>query len=208
MLKARIGLLLAAALTLASASPATAADSPAFWGYWQATGSHWAFAKTGPATSHPKDGSVEGWRFAKSSGNAGTPPTGAPDFKKVCGSTPAQGGSKRVAVVVDDGQAADAPKGQHPAAPKSTCAVVPDKATGSDVLAFAAQAQTDKSGLICAIDAFGPCAAAAPAPSASSTAAPARKKSSGSKIATFGVGLILVLAAAGSYIAVQRRSRG
>ncbi len=207
MLKARIGLLLAASFTLASASPAAATDYPAFWGYWQATGSHWAFALHGAAQTHPKDGSVEGWRFAKTVGKTTPAPTGEPDFAKICGSTAAQSGSKRVAVVVDDGQAADAPKGQSPAAPKSTCAVVPDKATGADVLAFAAKAQTDKSGLICAIDAYGPCAAA-PAPSASSSAAPAKKKSAGSKLATFGVGLVLVLAAAGSFIAVQRRSRG
>jgi hypothetical protein len=208
MRNARTGLLATAALTLAFATPASA-DTTAYWGYWQANGSPWAFAKTGPASAHPKDGAVEGWRFARSSGNAGTPPRDKPDFAKICGPTAAKAGSKRVAVVVDYGDQADAPQGQKPAAAKASCAVVPQNATGADILAAVARPQADKSGLICAIDAFGPCgrAVAPPAALPSAAAPAAKKKSSGSTALSIGIGLVLVLAAAGSLVAVQRRSR-
>ena len=215
MFTARSGRLPAIVLALVSglalsASPASA-DATAFWGYWQAGGSggaKWGFAKTGPATSHPKDGAVEGWRFAKSSGDSGTPPRDKPDFAKVCGSTPAKAGSERVAVVIDYGEQADAPAGATPPAAKTSCAVVPENATGSQILAKVAGMKADKSGLICAIDAFGPCGgpAAATTPSASAKA-PAKKKSTGSTALTVGVGLILVLAAGGSMVAVRRRAK-
>lgn len=214
MLKARSGVLAVITSGLALTFPAApaSADSPAFWGYWHADGSagaKWAFAQTGPATAHPKDGSVEGWRFAKSKGDTGTPPRAEPDFAKACGTTPAKSGSERVAVVIDYGDPADAPDGTRPPAGKIECAVVPKNATGSAVLAKVAEVKTDKSGLVCAVDAFGPCggpaAAAAPSPSASATAAP--KKSTGSKAATVVIGLLLILAAGGSMMAVRRRAR-
>ncbi|WP_329257757.1 SCO2322 family protein [Actinoallomurus sp. NBC_01490] len=192
----------------ALAAPASA-DATAFWGYWQADGSKWAFAQTGPASTHPKDGTVEGWRFAKSSGESGTPPRDAPDFAKICGSTPKQAGAKRVAVVIDYGEAADAPAGATPPAAKTSCASVPQNATGSDVLAKVARPQSDKSGLVCAIDAFGTCAAAAPSSSSSpsATAAPAKKKSAGSTAVSIIIGVLLVLAAGGSMMAVRRRAK-
>jgi hypothetical protein len=192
-------------LVVALAVPASA-DATAFWGYWQAGGSKWAFAQTGPASTHPKDGAVEGWRFARSSGDSGTPPRVAPVFAKICGSTAATTGAKRVAVVIDYGAAADAPSGAAPPVAKSACAVVPQNATGSDVLAKVAGPRADKSGLICAIDAFGTCAAASP--SASSSAAPAakRKRSAGSTALSVAIGLLLVLAAGGSMMAVRRRA--
>lgn len=202
---------LVSGLLLAFAAPASAAPT-AFWGYWQANGSKWAFAQTGPASTHPKDGAVEGWRFAKASGDTGTPPRGEPDFAAVCGATAAKAGSKRVAVVIDYGDQADAPAGSRPPAAKSACAVVPPGATGSDVLAKVAGVRADKSGLICAIDAFGTCgtpaAAAAPSGTASPSKAPASgKKSAGSTAATVVIGIILVLAAGGSMMAVRRRAR-
>jgi hypothetical protein len=208
MLKVRSGvaMTLVVGLILALAAPASA-DTTAFWGYWQADGSHWAFAKTGPATAHPKEGAVEGWRFAKASGNTGTPPRAKPEFAKLCGSAAAPAGSKRVAVVIDYGDPAEAPSGATPPTSKTACAIVPKAATGSDVLAKVARPQADKSGLICAIDAFGPCAKAAPAATPSSSAAPAtRKRSAGSTALTVGIGLLLVLAAGGSMMAVRRRA--
>ena len=83
MLKARSGVLavITSGLVLTFPAAPASADSPAFWGYWHAGGSagaKWAFAQTGPATAHPKDGSVEGWRFAKSKGDTGTPPRDSP----------------------------------------------------------------------------------------------------------------------------------
>lgn len=213
MLTARSGVLalLIGGLVLPFATPASA-DATAFWGYWQANGSKWAFAQTGPASTHPRDGAVEGWRFAKSSGDSGTPPRTRPDFAKVCGSTPAKAGSERVAVVIDYGDPSDAPSGTRPPAGKVVCAVVPGNSTGSAVLAKVAGVKADKSGLICAIDAFGPCGgpAAVSAPSASASAAPAgtnKKRSAGSTALSIGIGLLLVLAAGGSMMAVRRRAR-
>jgi hypothetical protein len=209
MPKVRFGapMTLVVGLVLALAAPASA-DTTAFWGYWQADGSHWAFAKTGPATAHPKDGAIEGWRYAKASGNTGTPPRAKPDFTKVCGSGAAPAAAKRVAVVLDYGDPAEAPSGATPPTARTACAIVPRNATGSDVLAKVARPQTDKSGLICAMDAFGPCAKAAPAVASSSSAKPAApKKSAGSTAVTIGVGLLLVLAAGGSTMAVRRRAR-
>jgi hypothetical protein len=205
MLKVRSGVVAALVFgtALAFAAPASA-DATAFWGYWQASGSDWAFAKTGPASAHPKEGAVEGWRFARSSGDTGTPPRAEPAFAKICGSTAAQAGNKRVAVVIDYGDRADAPSGATPPAAKTSCAVVPQSATGSDVLAKVATPKEDKSGLICAIDTFGPCAAAAPAATPSSPAA--KKKDSGSTALSVGIGVVLVLAAGGSMVALRRRT--
>ncbi|MFL6051383.1 MAG: SCO2322 family protein [Actinoallomurus sp.] len=200
--------LLASALAFAPMSEARA-DAVAFWGYWQAKGGTWAFATTGPAQAHPKDGAVEGWRFAKSSGNTGTPPRDKPDFAAICGpATGTPSGKKRVAVVIDYGDPADAPKGQVPPVAKRYCATVPESATGSDVLVAAGRPQADKSGLICAIDSFGPCGA----PVASSpSAAPktvAKKKGSGTPVGLYaGIGLVVVIAAGGGVVALRRSRR-
>jgi hypothetical protein len=214
MLKARSGVLavITSGLVLMFPAAPVLADSTAFWGHWHAGGSAdatWAFAQTGPATAYPEDGSVEGWRFAKSSGETGTPPRGAPDFAKACGTTPAGAASERVAVVIDYGDPADAPAGTRPPAGKVECAVVPRNSTGAAVLAKVADVKTDKSGLICAIDAFGPCGGpgAAAAPSASASATPAPTNSTGSKALTVGVGLLLVLAAGRSTMAIRRRAK-
>ncbi|MEV5706884.1 SCO2322 family protein [Actinoallomurus sp. NPDC052274] len=200
---------LAAALPFAL-MPEAHADPVAFWGYWQAKGDTWAFASTGPAQAHPKDGAVEGWRFARSNGNTGTPPRAKPDFAAICGSTAgAPAGEKRVAVVIDYGEAADAPKSQVPPAAKQHCATVPQSATGSDILAAAGRPQTDKSGLICAIDSFGPCGApVAASPSATARTTAEKKKDSGTPVGLYtGIGLIVLVAAGGGLVAVRRSRR-
>ena len=98
---------------LAPAGTASAA-SYRFWGYYQLTGSTWAFATKGPADTAPEDGAVEGWRFAV--GDESTPrfPRATPTFGDICGATPAKAGSKRVGVVIDAGRPADAEKGATP----------------------------------------------------------------------------------------------
>jgi hypothetical protein len=199
--------LLASALMFASV-PQAHADAVAFWGYWQAEKGTWAFATTGPAQAHPEDGAVEGWRFARSSGNTGTPPRDKPDFAAICGAAgAAPAGRKHVAVVIDYGDPADAPKGQVPPAAKRYCATVPQNATGSDVLAAAGRPQADKSGLICAIDAFGPCGAPV-ASSPSGTAKPtAEKKDSGTPVGLYAGVVLVVLVAAGGGVVALRRSR-
>lgn len=216
--------LLAATAVLAAAHPAAAdpaaahpaaarAGGPAFWGYWHAQGGKWAFAATGPAQAHPANGSVEGWRFAKAAGDTGVPPRDRPAFDRICGTDAAPAGRKHVAVVIDYGDAADAPKGQRPPAAKQFCATVARNATGSDVLAAAGRPRADKSGLICAIDDFGTCGtptAPSAAPPARSSAAPAAKKKSGGGSTGLGAGIavVVLVAAAGALVAARRRSRG
>ncbi|MCO6005661.1 SCO2322 family protein [Actinoallomurus purpureus] len=203
--------LLVSALLLAP-MPEAHADAVAFWGYWQAKGDTWAFATTGPAQAHPKDGAVEGWRFAKSSGTTGTPPRDKPDFAAICGSASAPAGKKRVALVVDYGDAADAPKDQRPPSAGRSCAIVPESATGTDVLATAGvKVQTDKSGLICAIDAFGPCGAPGRitlTATASPAAAGKKDKDSGTPVGLYaGIGLVVLIAAGGGVLALRRSRR-
>lgn len=197
----------------ASAPPARAAGV-AFWGYWQAKDGTWSFATTGPAQAHPADGAVEGWRFARSSGSTGTPPRIRPDFAAICGaagdgSGHARAGHKLVAVVIDYGEQADAPRGQQPPPTRRYCADVAKKASGTDVLA-AVRPRADKSGLICAIDEFGPCAVRTTRTTArpsAPTAMPAGQKKGGSSGWYVGAGLIIVLAAGGAVAAARRRSR-
>jgi hypothetical protein len=98
---------------------------------------------------------VDGWRFAVSPATTSTiPPRPAPSFSRLCGSTAAQEGHKRVGLVVDFGTTGDAPAGESPPSPITTCAVVPDDANGYEVLMTVAQLRTDDSGLICGVNGF------------------------------------------------------
>jgi hypothetical protein len=208
------------AIGLLAAAPAQAA-AYRYWTYWQGGSAGWTFATAGPGATVPPDGSVEGWRFAVTTkaGRSGDEPGTAPDFAAICGSTPAQDGSKRVALVVDPGPAAIAPAGQTPPAPTATCVVSATDATGYQVLRSVTTLRTD-SGLICSLADYptGECApvvddaeldaAAATAPSAGPTpsanaampAAAAPGTGSGTPWATLAVGaLLLVFAGVGAY---------
>jgi len=123
-----------------------------YWTYWQGGTGTWTFATAGPASLVPEDGSVEGWRFAvtTTAGSAIDAPQTEPSFDAICGSTPAQDGRKRVALVVDPGSAAIATEGQTPPAPIATCVIAESDATGYQVLRSVATVRTD-GGLICAI---------------------------------------------------------
>jgi hypothetical protein len=136
-------------------APAGAAHAASyrFWGYYQLTGSTWAFAQKSPADTKPKDGAVEGWRFAV--GDEATPrfPRATPTFKDICGTTAVKAGTKRVGVVIDSGREADAEGGATPPAPLAECAVVDAGASGAEVLATVASVRLDK-GLTCAINGY------------------------------------------------------
>jgi len=146
--------LLIAIATLASTVPAADAAAYRFWGYYQWTNGAWAFATKGPAQVTPQDGAVEGWRLAVS-GDTTPPrlPRAAGDFDQLCGSTPAEPGKKRIAVVLDFGLAAEAPANATPPDARGECAVVDAKATSAQVLAEVATVREEKT-LICAIDNF------------------------------------------------------
>ncbi len=135
------------------AAPADA-TSYRFWAYWLGGDSDWSFSSQG-ASRRPADGTVDGWRFAVSeASSSSTPPRHTPSFGRICESTDAVDGSKRVGLVVDFGTTADAPDGETPAGLISTCVVAPADANGYEVLDLASvQLRTD-SGLICGLNGY------------------------------------------------------
>jgi hypothetical protein len=147
-------LLAAGALVLASGAPAHAAGYR-YWSYWMRSGGSWTYAQTGPAMHTPADGSVEGWRFAVSADAAAkaVEPRGEADFGAICGGTPAVAGRKRVALLIDPGTAADAPRrGTVPPPARTACAQVPTGASSADALAAVAKPLRYNSiGMVCAI---------------------------------------------------------
>ena len=122
-----------------------------FWGYYQWTDGTWAFAPVGSAETNPTDGAVEGWRFAVAGAEPRVPRADG-DFDLICGGTEGADGQKRVAVVIDFGSEADSEDGSQPPPARGACVVVPEDATGSDVLNQAAgDVRLDPNGLICGI---------------------------------------------------------
>lgn len=152
--------LLAAPQASATPGPAAVGDAQTyrFWSYWHADDGSWNLATTGPSDHQPVDGSVEGWRFTESSGSAGdsASPRPEPSFDRICASTPAQQGTKRVAVALDYGTAAEVPEGTHPPVPRTACAQVSPDADGSEVLEAVAEIQYLDDGQVCGIDAYPP----------------------------------------------------
>jgi hypothetical protein len=125
-----------------------------FWGYYQWSDGSWAFAPTGPAETRPTDGAVEGWRFAVAGAEPRVPRADG-DFDLICGGTEAGDGEKRVAVVIDFGTEADSADGSHPPQARGACAVVPEDATGADILTAAAgDVRLGEGGLTCGIDGY------------------------------------------------------
>jgi hypothetical protein len=146
---------LAAAAGPAAAGTSTSTASPAyqFWGYYQLTDAAWAFAQTGPDGTAPEDGSVEGWRFAIADVSSPRLPRATVPFDDVCADTDASDGQKRVAVVLDYGRPADATDGAQPPAARAACAVVPQAASGADVLSAVAETRVE-GGLVCGLDGY------------------------------------------------------
>jgi hypothetical protein len=225
-------LCLIAALVAAVVLPAASASAAAYryWGYYQLQGSSWTFATKGPDQVTPTDGSVEGWRFAVGGEGDSRMPRATATFADLCGSTAAESGKKRVGVVIDYGRAADTEDGAEPPAPAARCAVVATAASGAEVLAAVASVRAE-NGLVCGIDqhpatgcggevkevspeaqaADTPVTLAAPTSSATAdgTAAPASDagEESGPNVLTYGLGAV-VIAAAAVLVLVGLRRRG
>lgn len=144
-----IAALLAAAFGTLTVGPADAA-SYRFWGFYQLTDGAWAFAQKGADQTVPKDGSVDGWRYAVSDPSAPRFPRAVLTFDEICGATPAEDGKKRVGVVVDFGRAADSADNATPPEPKATCAVLAPDATSTEALKAAGDLRVEK-GLVCAV---------------------------------------------------------
>ncbi|MFD5651752.1 SCO2322 family protein [Streptomyces sp. NPDC127039] len=147
-----VPLLLAAFLLIGTAGQAQAAGYR-YWSFWDRDGAKWVYATQGPSTAHPSDGDVQGFRFAVSenSGDAAQP-RGTADFASICAKTPAEDGTKRVALVLDFGTAPDAPSGETPPAPRTACAQISPDATTADALAaVAGPLRYNTNALLCAI---------------------------------------------------------
>ncbi|THA33128.1 hypothetical protein E6R18_11200 [Streptomyces sp. A1277] len=154
---ARTAALLVAGAVLAVLGAGTAqAAGYRYWSFWEGSASGWSYATQGPSLVRPDDGSVQGFRFAVSADSEdASKPRRAPDFAKICADTPAKGGSKRVALVIDPGVAADAPDGETPPAPRTACARVAKDASSAEALAsVAGPLRYDTSAMLCAISGY------------------------------------------------------
>ncbi|MER5971300.1 SCO2322 family protein [Streptomyces sp. NPDC002055] len=144
-----------AVLAVLGAAPAHA-QGYRYWSFWDRKGESWVYATQGPATERPADGEVRGFRFAVSADSKDAEqPRGSARFGTLCADTSAKAGSKRVAVVLDFGTAADAPDGERPPAPRTECASVPEDATSAEVLAAVAKPlRYDSGALLCAVSGY------------------------------------------------------
>ena len=110
----------------------------------------------GPATTNPKDGSVEGWNYTISAEGVVDPqaPSAAPDFQTLCSGTVEQDGKKRVGYVIEFGNPAIYPEGDSAPAKSTGCASLPVNATGLDVLNAVAEVRAGDGGFICGLNGF------------------------------------------------------
>lgn len=199
-----------------------------YWSFWEGSGSGWAYATQGPSLIRPDDGAVQGFRFAVSADSQdAAKPRPSPDFSEICADTPAQGGTKRVALVIDSGTAADAPEGETPPPPRTACAQVPKEASSAVALASVAKPlRYGSDALLCAISGYpvtgcgeqvsgngdsgrrATADASASAPTSASAAADGGGSGGGGPSAgvLFGVGAVLLLGIAA--VAQARRRRG
>lgn len=141
-----------------------------YWGYYQASpgATKWTAAMTGP-TVDVADGAVEGWSFVFSSDDVPSiAPAIKPNFASICGSTKADKDTKRVALVIDYGTKAYAPKGETVLKSFTTCVRTAKTSQGIDVLGMAVKIRAAKSGLICGINGYPKkeCGVEIPTPSA------------------------------------------
>ncbi|MEG8275685.1 SCO2322 family protein [Streptomyces sp. AHA2] len=153
MIRRALLLLLAALLPLVGGTGQAQAAGYRYWSFWERDGDRWVYATQGPSTTRPSDGDVQGFRFAVSEDSAdATRPRGAARFDTVCARTPAEEGTKRVALVLDFGTAADAPDGERPPPARTACArVSPDATTAEALAAVAGPLRYGSDALLCAI---------------------------------------------------------
>ncbi|MGW1845044.1 SCO2322 family protein [Streptomyces sp. NPDC001966] len=219
---------LGAVLAVLGAGPAQAAGYR-YWSFWESSGSDWTYATQGPSLVRPDDGAVQGFRFSVSEDSQDSAkPRRAPDFAKICANTPAKDGTKRIALVIDPGTAADAPAGETPPAPRTACArVAPDASAAEALAAVAKPLRYSSDAMLCAITGYpgsgcgeqvsgngdgggapAASASASPAGSAASAASGGSGGSGGGPSAgvLVGVGAVLLLGIAA--VAQSRRRRG
>ncbi|WP_166355948.1 SCO2322 family protein [Phytoactinopolyspora limicola] len=145
-------LAIAALLSITLVSNAHA-DAFRYWGYFQWSDGEWTFAPTGPADTVPADGALEGWRLAVGDTSSTRLPRTGDVFDEICAAATADDDEKRVAVVIDYGTTDDAPDGETPPDARGACAVVPQDASGADVLTAVAEVRFDQ-GMACGLDGY------------------------------------------------------
>jgi hypothetical protein len=152
-----VALSCAALVTTLSIPVSSAAEKGyRYWGYYQAGANttQWKAAMTGP-TVDIADGSVEGWIFTFSGNDIpSTPPSVKPRFKSICATTKPEKSFKRIALVIDFGNPAIAPKGEKVRTTITRCVVTAEESQGIDVLEQELKVRSDKSGLICGLNGY------------------------------------------------------
>ena len=156
-MKKIITLAISTLLIAASLTPANAATEKGwrYWGYFQAApgANSWNYALTGPAGSMPKDGATEGWKYSFSSNTVDTgSPTLKPNFKALCAGTASQSGMIRVAVVVEFGLRAIAPKGETVQPTIRKCVSVKSGTNGLEILNKVVPVRTSADGFVCGLN--------------------------------------------------------
>ncbi|MGW6359306.1 SCO2322 family protein [Streptomyces sp. NPDC055092] len=148
-----LALALGALLALLAGAGQAQATGYRYWSFWDRDGSAWVYASQGPSTARPSDGDVQGFRFSVSEDSQDSAkPRGAASFDAICADTPAKGGEKRVALVIDFGTVQDAPSGETPPKPRTACARVADDATSAEALAAVAKPlRYNNQALLCSI---------------------------------------------------------
>ena len=152
-----ISLVLLLTTTFAFTAPANASGKGwRYWAYYKAAPGEktWAAAMTGP-TVDVKDGAVEGWSFVFDASDVPTiAPSVKPDFAAICRRVKADKDLKRVALVVDFGRSAYAPKGEKVQKSFTKCVQIAKSAQGIDVLGKAVTVRGAASGLICGLNGY------------------------------------------------------
>lgn len=143
--------------TFTLTAPANAAGKGwRYWGYYQAAPGvkTWTAAMTGP-TVDVQDGAVEGWSFVFDASDVPTiAPSIKPDFASICRRVKDDKNLKRIALVVDFGRAAYAPKGERVQSSFTKCVQIAKSAQGIDVLGKAVKIRAANSGLICGLNGY------------------------------------------------------
>ncbi|CAN2202892.1 hypothetical protein MCEMRE22_00815 [Candidatus Nanopelagicaceae bacterium] len=154
--KIAIAIVLISSQVVAMPSSHAASKGWRYWGYFQAVpGSNtWKAAMAGP-TVDIEDGAVEGWSFVFSSDDVpSVAPKTKPSFASICGKTKADSDTKRIALVIEFGNPAYAPKGEKVQKPIVRCVTTAKSSQGIDVLAQVVKVRAASSGLICGFNGY------------------------------------------------------
>ena len=149
-----LALIFSQVITMPAAQAAT--KGWRYWGYFQAApgATEWKAALTGP-TVDIEDGAVEGWSFVFSSDDVpSAAPLVKPSFATICGKVKKDPDTKRIALVIDFGSKAYAPKGEKVPRTIVRCVTTAKGSQGIDVLGQAVKVRSASSGLICGFNGY------------------------------------------------------